>query len=254
MSKKEFTNQEIKRYEKHLILDELGYSGQLKLLNSKILIIGAGGLGSPVALYLASAGIGTIGIADGDNVDLSNLQRQIIHFTKDIGISKVNSAKEKMKAINPNTNVITYNIYLNKSNIIDIVSKYDFIIDCCDNFATKFLINEACVLTNKPFSHGGIFKFTGQTMTILPKKSACYACIFDSPPPKGSTPSCSTSGILGTIPGILGTIQATEAIKYITNCGQLLTNQLLTFDALNMDFRKISLEKNNHCKICSKQY
>ncbi len=252
MSKKKLTNQEIKRYEKHLILDELGYDGQLKLLNSKILIIGAGGLGSPVALYLASAGIGTIGIADGDNVDLSNLQRQIAHFTKDIGIPKVNSAKEKIKAINPNTNVITYNIYLNKSNIIDIVSKYDFIIDCCDNFATKFLINEACVLTNKPFSHGGIFKFTGQTMTILPKKSACYACIFDSPPPEESTPSCSNSGILGTIAGILGTIQATETIKYITNCGQLLTNQLLTFDALNMDFRKISLEKNNHCKVCSK--
>jgi len=243
---------QIERYARHIILQDIGVDGQLKLLNSKVLIIGAGGLGSPVALYLAAAGVGTIGIADADKVDLSNLQRQVIHTTNDIGIPKVVSAKQKMLAINPDIIINTYETFINKTNILDIIKEYDFIIDGCDNFATKFLINDACVLTNKPFSHGGILRFSGQTMTVLPHKSACYACVFNEPPPLQSTLTCSSAGVLGTIAGMLGTIQATEAIKYLTNCGELLSNKLLIFDALSMDFNKINFKKNEDCRVCSK--
>jgi molybdopterin/thiamine biosynthesis adenylyltransferase len=243
---------QIERYARHIILQDIGIEGQLKLLNSKVLIIGAGGLGSPVALYLAAAGVGTIGIADADKVDLSNLQRQVIHTTNDIGVPKVISAKEKMLAINPDITVKTYETFINRSNILDIIKEYDFIIDGCDNFATKFLINDACILSNKPFSHGGILRFSGQTMTILPNQSACYACVFHEPPPLESTPTCSSAGVLGTIAGMLGTIQATEAIKYITGCGELLSDKLLIFDALSMDFDKISFKKNDECRVCGK--
>ncbi len=243
---------QVERYARHIILKDIGIEGQEKLLNSRVLIIGAGGLGSPIALYLAAAGVGTIGIVDNDVVDLSNLQRQIIHTTKDIGIPKVISAKEKMSAINPDITINTYELFINKDNILEIIKDYDFVIDGSDNFATKFLINDACVLSNKPFSHGGILRFSGQTMTILPKKSACYACVFDSPPPPDSTPTCSSAGVLGSIAGILGTIQATEAIKYITDSGELLSDKLLIFDALSMDFDKISFKKNEECRVCGK--
>jgi molybdopterin/thiamine biosynthesis adenylyltransferase len=252
VKKTDFTDKEVERYARHIILEHVGIEGQLKLLNSKVLIIGAGGLGSPAALYLAAAGVGTIGIADADIVDLSNLQRQIIHSTNDIGIPKVKSAKNKMLALNPDITVNTYKKYLSASNILEIVSSYDFIIDGSDNFATKFLINDACVLANKPFSHGGILRFTGQTMTVVPNHSACYACIFDSPPPQQSVPTCSSAGVLGTIAGMLGTIQATEAIKYIVNYGELLTNKLLIFDAATMDFDKIKFDKNPECRVCGK--
>ncbi len=243
---------QLERYARHIILEYIGIEGQKKLLSSKVLIIGAGGLGSPVALYLAAAGVGTIGIADADTVDLSNLQRQVIHTTSDIGIPKVISAKQKMLAINPDIKVITYQTFVNKDNIMDMIKEYDFIIDGSDNFATKFLINDACVLMKKPFSHGGILKFMGQSMTILPGKSACYACVFDSPPPPESTPTCSNAGVLGTIAGMLGTIQATEAVKYLVGCGELLSNKLLIFDALSMDFDKIDLKKNEECRVCGK--
>ena len=246
------SDEQVERYARHIILDGVGIEGQMKLLNSKVLIVGAGGLGSPVALYLSAAGVGTIGIIDADEVDLSNLQRQIIHHTSDIGKAKVLSAKEKMQAINPDPKIITYKTYLDETNILDIINEYDFIIDGSDNFATKFLINDACILSNTPFSHGGILRFTGQTMTILPHQSACYACVFDSPPPKESTPTCSSAGVLGTIAGMLGTIQATEAIKYLTGYGELLSDKLLIFDALSMDFDKINFTKNPDCRVCSK--
>jgi len=248
--KTDFNDEEIERYARHIILQNIGIEGQLKLLNSKVLIVGAGGLGSPAALYLAAAGVGTIGIADGDEVDLSNLQRQIIHVTKDIGIPKTLSAKNKMLALNPGINVITYDEYLNASNILDIVSRYDFVIDGTDNFATKFLINDACVLADKAFSHGGILRFNAQTMTIIPHVSACYACIFDSPPPVDSVPTCSQAGVLGTIAGILGSIQATEAIKYLLDEGELLSDKLLIIDALSMDFDKVKFKKNPNCRVC----
>ena len=243
---------QLKRYARHIILQDIGIEGQLKLLNSKVLIIGAGGLGSPIALYLTATGVGTIGIADADKVELSNLQRQVIHTTNDIGVPKVISAKEKMVAINPDITVKTYETFIDKSNILEIIKEYDFIIDGCDNFATKFLINDACILANKPFSHGGVLKFGGQTMTILPYKSACYACVFHKPPPVDSVPTCSSVGLLGSIAGMLGTIQATEAIKYITGCGELLSDKLLAFNALNMEFNKINFKKNDECRICGK--
>ncbi len=252
MIKTDFTDNEVERYARHIILKEIGIEGQLKLLNSKVLIIGAGGLGSPAALYLAAAGVGTIGIADGDKVELSNLQRQIIHTTNDIGALKTVSAKNKMLALNPDIIVITYDEFLNAANILDIVSSYDFIIDGSDNFATKFLINDACVLANKAFSHGGILRFIAQTMTIVPHVSACYACVFDSPPPADSVPTCSSAGVLGSIAGILGSIQATEAIKYIIGTGELLSNKLLIVDAASMDFDKVKFVKNPECRVCGK--
>jgi molybdopterin/thiamine biosynthesis adenylyltransferase len=203
-----------------------------------------------VALYLAAAGVGTIGIADADNVDLSNLQRQVIHFTEDIGTPKVASAARKMKAINPAVRVIEYQEFLTASNIAGIIKQYDFVLDGTDNFAAKFLINDACVLQGIPFSHGGILRFSGQTMTIKPRESACYRCVFTEPPPTGSVPTCSSAGILGAIAGMLGTIQAAEALKFITGAGTPLYNSLLAFDAKTMDFRKIALKQNSSCPIC----
>ncbi len=246
----DFTDSEIQRYARHIILKDIGIEGQLKLLNSKVLIIGAGGLGSPAALYLAAAGVGTIGIADGDEVDLSNLQRQIIHTTNDIGIAKTKSAKQKMEALNPDINIITYDEFLDAANILDIVKEYDFVIDGADNFATKFLINDACVLANVAFSHGGILRFVAQTMTIVPHESACYACVFDSPPPPNSVPTCSQAGVLGTVAGVLGSLQATEAVKYITCTGELLTDKLLIADMNSMNFNKVKFQKNLQCRVC----
>jgi len=243
------TEQQIERYSRHIILKQVGGKGQEKILNSKVLIIGAGGLGAPAALYLAAAGVGNLGIVDGDVVDLSNLQRQIIHFTPDIGKKKVDSAREKINQINPDVKVTTYNEKVYAKNILNIIKDYDFIIDGTDNFSAKFLINDACVIAKKPFSHGGILRFQGQTLTYTPQ-STCYRCIFDQPPPKGAVPTCSEAGILGAVAGMLGTIQAAEALKYILGVGELLTNKLLTFDALNMEYRTINLKRNRNCPIC----
>ena len=229
-----------------------GEEKQNTLQNKKIAIIGAGGLGSPIAMYLAAAGVGTIGIADGDEVDLSNLQRQIIHTNEELGVPKVISAKKRINALNPDVNVITYDFFLDESNILNIVKEYDFIIDGTDNFESKFLINDACVLANKPFSHGGIMRFNGQSMTIIPHKSACYACVFDTPPPKDSVPTCKVTGVLGSIAGMLGTIQATEAIKYLIGHKELLADKLLIFDATTMDFDKVNFQKNPECRVCGK--
>ncbi len=247
---REFTEEQLERYSRHIILKDVGISGQNKLLDAKVLVIGAGGLGAPIAFYLAAAGVGEIGIVDNDVVDLSNLQRQIIHFTKDVNTPKVESAKEKMIAINPDVKVNTIQTFVNAANIREMIRPYDFIVDGTDNFGTKFLINDACIMENKAYSHGGILRFTGQTMTVIPGKSACYRCVFREPPPANAVPTCSQAGVLGAIAGMLGTIQATEALKYITNVGQLLTNQLLSFEAKTMDFRKVKLKQQANCPIC----
>ena len=247
-----FTNEQLERYSRHIILKEIGVKGQKKLLNAKVLIIGAGGLGAPAALYLAAAGVGTIGIVDADVVELSNLQRQVIHTTNDIGKPKVESAAETMRAINPDVNVITYHDFVTSENILDIVKEYDFVLDGTDNFPAKFLINDACVMAKKPLSHAGIIRFKGQLMTILPGEGPCYRCVFKNPPPKDAVPTCKQAGVIGAMGGIIGSLQAMEAVKYITGVGKLLNGYLLTYDALTMEFHKIKLPpRGKGCAVCS---
>jgi molybdopterin/thiamine biosynthesis adenylyltransferase len=250
MSELEFTEERLERYSRHILLQDVGVEGQMKLFAAKVLIIGAGGLGAPVGLYLAAAGVGTIGIADADCVDISNLQRQVIHHTPDVGKPKVESAAEKMRAINPDVAVRTYREFIRAANVREIIRGYDFVVDGTDNFAAKFLINDACVLEAIPFSHGGILRFDGQTMTVKPGECACYRCVFTAPPPKGAVPTCSEAGILGAVAGMLGTIQAAEALKFITGVGELLTNNLLTFNAAHMNFRKVQFKRNPRCAVC----
>lgn len=245
----EFTDLQIERYSRHIILQDVGVEGQEKILNGKVLIVGAGGLGAPVALYLAAAGVGTIGLIDGDVVDMTNLQRQVIHFTPDVNKAKVLSAKEKIAQLNPDVKVITYQELLTTDNVFDIIKEYDFVIDGTDNFATKFLVNDACVLAGKPYSHGGILRFEGQTFTYVPGHT-CYRCVFNAPPPANAVPTCSQAGVLGSIAGMLGTIQATEVLKFLVGKGKLLTDRLLVFDALNMEFRNVNLRHNKNCPIC----
>ena len=246
-----FTNEQLERYSRHIILKEIGVKGQKKLLNAKVLIIGAGGLGAPAAMYLAAAGVGTIGIADADEVDLSNLQRQIIHSTADVGKAKVQSAKETMQAMNPDVKVNTYRIFVDSETIGELIKDYDFIIDGTDNFPAKFLINDACVMAKKPFSHAGIIRFKGQLMTYVPGEGPCYRCVFKNPPPKDAVPTCKQAGVIGAMGGVIGSLQAMEAVKYITGVGELLTGKLLTFDALKMEFRTVKLPKRvPNCAVC----
>lgn len=237
------------RYTRHLMLDEVGEAGQEKLMNASVCIIGAGGLGSPNALYLAAAGIGEICMVDFDKVDLSNLQRQILHNMGNLDNFKVDSARDKLLAINPKLKFHAVCEKITPKNITSIIAPYDFVIDATDNFTAKFLINDACILANKPLSHAGIYKFCGQTMTILPHKSACFACAFDKPPHK-SMQGIFRAGLFGVVPGVLGTIQASEAIKYILGIGEMLTNALLTIDLKAMTFRKIDITHNPHCRVC----
>jgi molybdopterin/thiamine biosynthesis adenylyltransferase len=244
-----FSNEQIERYSRHILLQDIGVEGQEKINNGKVLVIGAGGLGAPVLLYLAAAGVGEIGIIDGDTVDLSNLQRQVIHFTPDVGKPKVLSAKEKIQQINPDVKVTTYHTFFTAENAFEIIKEYDFIVDGTDNFPVKFLINDACVLAGKPFSHGGILRFEGQTLTYQPG-TACYRCLFNAPPPPNAVPSCAQAGVLGSIAGMLGMIQATEVLKFLTGTGKLLTNRLLIFDAKTMNFRSVQTERNHRCPIC----
>ncbi|MDR4499497.1 MAG: molybdopterin-synthase adenylyltransferase MoeB [Candidatus Scalindua sp.] len=246
----EFTEEQINRYSRHIILSEVGGKGQQKLLNSKVFLVGAGGLGSPAAYYLAAVGIGKIGIADNDVVDFSNLQRQILHSTKDVNYSKALSAKETLESLNPDVEVVPYIERLTSENIIDIIKDYDVILDGSDNFPTRYLVNDACVLTGKPLSHGSIFRFEGQVTTILPGKSPCYRCIFEVPPPPELVPSCQEAGVLGVLPGVIGSIQATEVIKLILGKGKLLSGELLLYDSLGMDFKKLTLRRNPGCPIC----
>jgi molybdopterin/thiamine biosynthesis adenylyltransferase len=247
---REYTEDQLERYSRHILLKDVGVEGQEKIMDAKVFIVGAGGLGAPVALYLAAAGVGKIGIADFDTVDLSNLQRQVIHFTADVGRLKVESAANKMRAINPDVNVVVHNEMVVASNIRELIRGYDFVIDGTDNFAAKFLINDACILENIPYSHGGILRFDGQTMTIKPKESACYRCVFGVAPPANAVPTCSQAGVLGAIAGMLGTMQAAECLKFITGAGELLTNKLLAFDAKTMSFRKVNLKRNVKCAVC----
>ncbi|AJG99843.1 adenylyltransferase [Clostridium beijerinckii] len=249
-----FTNEQLERYSRQIILDDVSVKGQEKILNSKVLIIGTGGLGAPAAMYLGAAGVGTIGLVDADTVDLSNLQRQIIHSTQDVGKPKVISGKETINAINPDVNVVTYQERATASNILDIIKDkdYDFIIDGTDNFPVKFLINDACVMLQKPFSHAGIIRFQGQTMTYVPGQGPCYRCVFQTPPPPDVVPTCQQAGVLGVMGGIIGSIQASETLKYITGVGDLLAGKLLTFDAKKMNFRTIDIHHDKNCAICGK--
>ncbi len=244
-----FTETQILRYSRQIILREVGGVGQEKLLRSKVLVVGAGGLGSPALLYLAAAGVGTLGVIDADRVDYSNLQRQILHTTTDIDIPKVESAKKMIEELNPDVTVNTYCERLTVSNATEIFRNYDFIIDGSDNFPTKYLVNDACVLLGKPFSHAGILRFDGQTFTHI-QGSMCYRCIFPSPPPAGVVPTCSEAGILGAVAGVIGTLQAAEALKYILGIGTLLTDRLLVYNALHTSLREIRLKKNTKCPLC----
>jgi len=245
--------EEIERYSRQIILKEVGGKGQEKLLASRVLIVGAGGLGSPASMYLAAAGVGTIGLIDGDIVDLTNLQRQIVHSTGDIGTPKVRSAAEKLRAINPAVQVRTYEKRLMAENILDIIKDYDFVIDGTDNFPAKFLINDACYFAGKPFSHAGILRFDGQLFTVLPGRSACYRCLFGGPPPANAVPSCAQAGVLGGVAGVIGSLQATETLKYLLGVGELLTDRMLVFDALGMHFREVGFRRNRRCPLCGEK-
>lgn len=246
-----FTKEQKERYSRHVLLEGVGEEGQQKLLASKVLVIGAGGLGSPIAMYLAAAGVGTIGIVDADEVELSNLQRQIIHSTEDLGKAKVLSAKETIQKMNPDVTINTYQMIINSTNIIRVISEYDFIIDATDNFPAKFLINDACVMKKKPFTHAGVLGFQGQLMTYVPGKSPCYRCVFQEPPKKEEVISCKEVGIIGVVPGVIGSLVAAEAMKYLLGIGELLTGYLLIYDALKMEFRKVKLPVDTSgCPIC----
>jgi len=245
-----FTNDEIKRYSRHLIMPEVTLDGQKKLKAAKVLTIGTGGLGSPLLAYLTAAGVGTIGVVDFDRVDHSNLQRQIIHKTSSIGKYKTQSAKESMKEINPFVEVKTYEMALRSDNTMELFKEYDIIIDGTDNFATRYLTNDACVLLNKPNIYGSIFRFDGQATVFWGEKGPCYRCLFPEPPEPGSVPSCAEGGVLGVLPGIIGVIQAIEAIKLIIGQGDLLIGRLLIFDALKMKFKEMKPRKDPKCPIC----
>jgi molybdopterin/thiamine biosynthesis adenylyltransferase len=245
-----FTNEQLERYSRNIILKEIGVKGQKKLLSGKVLIIGAGGLGAPAAMYLAAAGVGVIGLADADAVDLSNLQRQIIHTTDDIGKPKVQSALQTIKALNPDVEVKTLQGFVTADNILDLIAQYDFIIDGTDNFPAKFLINDACVIAKKPFSHAGIIRFQGQLTTYVPGQGPCFRCIFVAPPPPDAVPTCRQAGVIGAMAGVIGSLQAMEAVKFLAETGSLLTGSLLTYDALKMDFRKIKVPLRTNCAVC----
>jgi len=245
-----YTKEQLERYSRHIALKEVGMEGQEKLCGARVFIIGVGGLGSPAAMYLAAAGVGTIGIADADEVDLSNLQRQIIHSTNDLGKAKVKSAAETIHAINPDVEVRAFQTFVTADNIMGFVRDYDFIIDAVDNFQAKFLINDACVMAGKPFCHAGIIRFEGQLMTYVPGKGPCYRCIFKEPPPKDAVPTCKQAGIMGAMAGTIGSLQAMEAVKYILGEGDLLTGRLLVYDALKMQFRNVKLPRDDNCAVC----
>ena len=244
------SDEQIERYSRHIVLEDVGVNGQEKLLASKVLIIGAGGLGAPASLYLAAAGVGTLGLVDADQVEISNLQRQVIHHTDDIGRDKVASAANKLRAINPDVTVKEFHLRAEASNILDLIKDYDFVVDGTDNFTAKFLINDACVLGRKPFSHAGILRFDGQLMTVRPGASACYRCVFNEPPPPRAVPSCSQAGVLGAVAGVVGCLQATEALKSLLGLDGLLTDTLLVWNALRMDFRKVKVTRNPRCAVC----
>ncbi|MHB1023594.1 MAG: molybdopterin-synthase adenylyltransferase MoeB [Acidobacteriaceae bacterium] len=244
------SNDEIARYSRHLILPEVGMEGQQKLKAARVLCVGTGGLGSPLALYLAAAGIGTLGLVDFDVVDSSNLQRQIIHSTKDVGRPKIDSAAEKLKALNPHMNIIKFETMLHSSNALEIMKDFDIIADGTDNFQTRYLVNDACVILGKPNAYGSIFRFEGQASVFATEDGPCYRCLYPEPPPPGLVPSCAEGGVLGILPGLVGVIQASEVIKLILGIGEPLIGKLLLVDTLGMNFRTLKLRKNPECPVC----
>jgi adenylyltransferase/sulfurtransferase len=246
----ELTTDELSRYSRHLILPEVGMEGQQKLKAARVLCVGTGGLGSPLALYLTAAGIGTLGLVDFDVVDASNLQRQIIHSTRDIGRKKLDSAEEKLVALNPAINIVKHETMLSSANALDILKDYDIVADGTDNFPTRYLVNDACVMLGKPNAYGSIFRFEGQASVFATKDGPCYRCLYPEPPPPGLVPSCAEGGVLGILPGLVGVIQATEVIKLILGKGESLAGRLLLVDALNMRFRELKLRKNPECPVC----
>ena len=243
------TPEQVKRNSTHLIMNDVGSSGQRKLLDAKVLILGAGGLGSPSAIYLALAGVGTIGLVDFDVVDLSNLQRQVLHHTSDVGRSKLESARDNIKAYNPDINVVLHETRLESENAMEIIGNYDMVINGADNFATRYLVNDACYLLNKPLIDGSILIFDGQS-TVFTPGNGCYRCLFPSPPPPGMVPNCAEAGVLGALTGLVGSIQSTEALKYILGIGESLESRLLIIDALSMTFREFKLKRNPNCPLC----
>ena len=247
----QLNNEEIRRYSRHLILPEVGMAGQKKIRSTSVLCIGAGGLGSPIAMYLAAAGIGKLGIVDFDTVDYSNLQRQILHTDADVGRSKAESAKETIAGINPNVEVVLHNTRINSENALDLIRPYDIVVDGTDNFPTRYLTNDACVLLKKPNVYGSIFRFEGQASVFAPELGGpCYRCLYPEPPPPGMVPSCAEGGVLGVLPGIIGCIQATEILKLALGTGATLVGRLLLFDALDMKFRELKLRRDPECPVC----
>ncbi len=243
------TPYQVQRYSRHIIMPQVGSAGQRALLNAKVLIIGAGGLGSPISLYLALAGVGTIGIIDFDDVDITNLQRQILHHNDDVGRPKVESARDTLLAYNPDVNVITHNAPLNAENALDIFADYDIIVSGADNFAVRYLINDAAYLSNKPLVDGSVLIFDGRATVYRPGQG-CYRCVFPDPPPPGEVPNCAEAGVLGMMPGLVGTIQATETVKLIMGIGESLVGRLLLIDGLSMEFRELKLRRNPDCPLC----
>jgi sulfur-carrier protein adenylyltransferase/sulfurtransferase len=249
-----FTQDEVVRYARHIILPQIGGAGQRKLLDAKVLCIGAGGLGSPIAMYLAAAGVGTVGVVDFDRVDLTNLQRQILHGTSDVGRPKVESAADTLRELNPGIDVVPHDAVLTSHNAFEILEPYDVVIDGSDNFPVRYLVNDATQMLGKPLVYGSIYQFEGQATVFLPGRDApCYRCLFPQPPPPGSVPNCAEAGVFGVLPGIVGSIQATEAIKLITGIGDPLVGRLLIFDALEMDFQTVKIRWDPECPVCGKE-
>jgi len=249
-----FTEEQVQRYARHIILPYIGGAGQRKLLDASVLCIGAGGLGSPVAMYLAAAGVGRLGILDFDRVDLTNLQRQIIHGTKDVGRSKVESAVDRLRDINPTIEIVPYDTLLTSENAFEILEPWDVIVDGTDNFPVRYLVNDATQMLGKPLVYGSIYQFEGQATVFMPgPETPCYRCLFPQPPPPGTVPSCAEGGVFGVLPGIIGSIQATEAIKLITGVGEPLVGRLLLFDALSMEFTTVKLRWDADCPVCGKE-
>ena len=243
------TPDQVKRYSRHIIMSDVGSSGQRKLMQSKVLVLGAGGLGSPSAIYLSLAGVGTIGLVDFDVVDLSNLQRQILHHTADVGRSKLQSARDTIHAFNPDINVVLHETRLESENAMEIISEYDMVVNGADNFATRYLVNDACYLLGKPLVDGSILIFDGQATVFIPGQG-CYRCLFPSPPPPGMVPNCAEAGVLGALTGLVGSIQATEALKLMLGIGESLSSRLLLIDALSMNFREVKIKRNPACPLC----
>jgi molybdopterin/thiamine biosynthesis adenylyltransferase len=249
----EFTEDQILRYSRHIILPEVGGDGQERLLNAKVVLVGAGGLGSPVGYYLAAAGVGTIGVIDNDRVEMSNLQRQIAHNTKRLGVLKADSAKETYETLNNDVKVVTHKERLTSLNIKDIIKDYDIVVDGSDNFPTRYLVNDACVMLKKTLISAAVFRFEGQVMSIYPGDGPCYRCLFEVPPPAGMVPSCQEAGILGVVTGVIGTLQATEVVKAILGIGVPLKGRLLLWNALDMDFRTVKVPRNPACPMCGEK-